>query len=53
LVIATLKSKGVNSIGAAGFCWGGESFSLVAKTLLKLEQALIYWTGRINLACSI
>lgn len=41
LLIAALRSKGMNSIGAAGSCWGVESFSPIATNLLKLEQAQI------------
>ena len=26
-MIAALKSKGVSTIGAAGFCWGGKLFA--------------------------
>ena len=35
-IIAALKSKGVTAIGAAVFCWGGESSQLAKKSLRSL-----------------
>lgn len=34
VVIAALRNKGISTIGAAGFCWGGEELLI---TLLCVE----------------
>ncbi|KAF9623222.1 hypothetical protein IFM89_000711 [Coptis chinensis] len=36
-VIAALKSKGISSIGAAGFCWGELAFKGLSCPSTKLE----------------
>ena len=35
-VIAALKSKGVSTIGVAGFCWGGKA------SLMFIEIAAVF-----------
>ena len=42
-LIAALRSKGVTSIGAAGFCWGGESFLCFHNIIINLPKWKIKW----------
>ncbi|KAJ6366361.1 hypothetical protein OIU77_002862 [Salix suchowensis] len=47
-VIATLKSKGVNSIGAAGFCWGGNVAVKLANSY-DIQAAVILHPGPLTI----
>ncbi|KAJ6741040.1 ENDO-13-14-BETA-D-GLUCANASE-LIKE PROTEIN [Salix purpurea] len=48
-VIATLKSKGVNSIGAAGFCWGGNVAVKLASSSNDIQAAVILHPGPLTI----
>ncbi|KAL9377683.1 hypothetical protein Peur_029018 [Populus x canadensis] len=48
LVIATLKSKCVNSIGAAGFCWGGNVAVKLASSN-DIQAAVILHPGPLTI----
>ncbi|XP_059439668.1 endo-1,3;1,4-beta-D-glucanase-like [Corylus avellana] len=41
-VIAALKQKGIHAIGAAGFCWGGNVVTKLAKTDLIKAAVLLH-----------
>ncbi|XP_059439518.1 endo-1,3;1,4-beta-D-glucanase-like [Corylus avellana] len=41
-VIAALKQKGIHAIGAAGFCWGGNVVTKIAKTNLIKAAVLLH-----------
>lgn len=47
-VIATLKSKGVNSIGVAGFCWGGNVAVKLASSN-DIQAAVILHPGPLTI----
>ncbi|XAR54622.1 hypothetical protein NMG60_11029843 [Bertholletia excelsa] len=47
VVIAALRSKGVTSIGAAGFCWGGVVVVKLARSD-DIQAAVVLHPGRIN-----
>ncbi|XP_009588353.1 endo-1,3;1,4-beta-D-glucanase [Nicotiana tabacum] len=47
-VVESLKSKGVSSIGAAGFCWGGMVVSKLAKHENSIGAAVILHPGPIT-----
>ncbi|CAL5413291.1 unnamed protein product [Camellia sinensis] len=46
-VISALRSKGVTSIGAAGFCWGGVVVVKLARTD-EIQAAVVLHPGRIT-----
>ncbi|CAK7355134.1 unnamed protein product [Dovyalis caffra] len=48
LVIAALKSQGVNSIGAAGFCWGGNVAVKLASSN-DIQAAVILHPGKLTI----
>lgn len=44
VIVEALKSKGFSSIGAAGFCWGGEfSFNKIRMWLNLLLISISIW----------
>lgn len=47
-LIAALKSKGVKSIGAAGFCWGGVVVVKLAISSSDIQAAVILHPGPIS-----
>ncbi|WJX27067.1 carboxymethylenebutenolidase [Trifolium repens] len=46
-LIAALRSKGVTSIGAAGFCWGGVAVVKLANSSDNIQAAVILHPGSI------
>ncbi|KAK4737867.1 hypothetical protein R3W88_001564 [Solanum pinnatisectum] len=48
VVVEYLKSKGVSTIGAAGFCWGGMVVSQLAKYESTIDAAVILHPGPIT-----
>jgi len=48
-LIAALRSKGVTSIGAAGFCWGGKSFLCLHNIIINHQnEKSSDWTQVVN-----